>query len=196
MKKVFLTLAVIISDFLIAFTSKSNDSLNSKAECKTFTDSISVKKDTVKLVKVSNREKGVPMLITEYFTPSVMGYVYSKDGYDKEFTVGSIKVFFKKSDYHKLMIEGFIKIVYIDNDNKSHTVYMDSNHKLQPYPKNARNGRLTVGQVACNKYPLGTKLLINGKKYTVTDRGSGVKGVDIYTENYTERSYMANVLVL
>lgn len=195
MKKVFLFLAVTISAFLSTFSFKSSNSFNSEAK----TDTCSVKqvlKDTFVVKKVTNKVKPIKMLITEYYTPTVIGYVYSKEGYDKEFTVGNVKVFFKKSDYHKLMVEGFIRIIYIDNDNKSHTVYMDSNKRLQPYAKNAMNQKLTVGQVACNKFSLGTKLLINGKKYTVTDRGSGVRGVDIYVEKYTNKSYMADVIVL
>jgi hypothetical protein len=130
------------------------------------------------------------MKITQYYLPRVFGLCYSKDNYDCAFMVGKIKVFFKSEDYRKLKVEGFIQVNYETPNGVEHTVYIDHNKNVHPYPLDRRGKKLEPGDVACNSLTYGTEVIINGKKYTVKDCGGGLDNdqIDIYTEYYSKKT--------
>ena len=92
-----------------------------------------------------------------------------------------------------LTVEGFAKVV-----TESVDYIVDHHWEIQKYVKNALNKPLRVGQIACNKLPLRSLVLIDGKQYVVTDRGSGLqdKQIDKFTEDYKKITEFRNVQLI
>lgn len=90
----------------------------------------------------------------------------------------------KRTQSHTVRVKRLDRIVLSTHKWRS-TGYSSGSCDNQS-PFNARGGRLTIGQVANNQYPLGTRLYLKGRRlmgrhwFTITDRIGWGSELDVF----------------
>ena len=138
----------------------------------------------------------VRMKITEYYLPTVIGFTYSKDGYENEVQVGNIVVFLKDEDSRKLATEGFVKLVYENDKSETKSVFVDHNLEIQPFPKNASEQPLKHGDLASG-LEKGTEVEIDGVRKIIKDTGSKLSktDIDVFVKDYKNKTVYKTVKI-